>query len=183
MKKMLKEDFLRFMLFAIVAFLATIFVSYIEKNEALSIVTKAFLFIIPILNFLKNRENFRAYGPKLTLIKEGLVLFLGLVTCFAVSCFNDYRFIGEINYSGVCVDTLVYLTETLALTILLYIRTRYRQVGFVLLLIVATLTFVLISRSEEYYFFIYIFYALINIGLIFEIYIMTKHYYQDNNDK
>ncbi len=182
MKKMLKDDLVRFFLFITLSVLATIFVSMIEKNESLSIITKALIYIIPILNFLKNHDNIKDYGVKKTIIKEIIMLGLTVIACVLIEFFNSYMFTGSWYRSGRLVDIFVLITEVLSLMVLLFIGKFSRKIGFILLLIVGTITFVLVSKAPEYSYMIYIFYVIIDLILIFELIILIRHYIMAENN-
>lgn len=175
MKKMLRDDLVRFFLFTILSVLATIFVAVIAKEEALSIITKGIIYIIPILSFLKNHENLKTYGVSLTLKKEAIMLVLYVIACVLMEILNSYMFTGMWYREGRIVDIFVLITETLVLSILLFISKFYRKVGFVFLLVIATITFVLISKAPQFTYLIFIFYIIIDLILVYELVVLARH--------
>lgn len=182
MKKMLKEDFIKLVLFSALSILATVYVAFIDKNEKLAVLTKSFIYIIPIMTFLNNRGNLKKYGVTKILVKETIILSSCLVVYFGIEMFTSYVFTNVLYHISYIVDIFVLITEFLVLIILLFIRKIYRKIGFVIMLALITIMFVLISRAPEYYFVIYIFYTLLDIGLLTEIAFLAIHYKEKETD-
>lgn len=180
MKEMLKKDAPIIFILSAMSILAALFVSFIYKEEIIGILTKSFIFIIPIFTYLKNKDNIKQHGILNTIKKESVVLAVCVVLYLGVQMFTSYMLTKEIYKVKYLVDMFVLITEFLTLLIMLFIRKLYRRIDFVLLLALATGMFLIISRAKEYFFIIYLFYGLIDIGLIIELIILSRKYHNDS---
>lgn len=179
MKRMLKLDLMRVIVMTLLSFLATLYVSFVSKDTRLLVITKSFMFVIPILMYLRNREYIKDKGVTITLEKESVIISITLILYVLITIFSNYRFDDGYYHVGDLVDLFVLLSEFLVLGIMLFIKKLYRKIDFVLLLVLATIMFVMISKVPKYSFIIYIFYGIIDLGLSVELVILGKKYEHD----